>query len=50
MREGTEGVLGAPYIGRAARFLGTIFRSGARPLAVLLGVRFVQVSQLRTLT
>lgn len=47
MREGTEGVLGAPYIGRAARFLGTIFRSGARPLAALLEVRFVRAPQLR---
>ena len=28
VREGLEGGLGAPYIGRAGRFLGTICRSG----------------------
>ena len=33
---------GAPYIGCAGRFLGL----KARPLAALLGVRLVQVSQL----
>lgn len=27
MREGSEGDAGAPYIGRAGRFLGAIFRS-----------------------
>lgn len=27
VREGSEGDAGAPYIGRAGRFLGAIFRS-----------------------
>lgn len=38
-----EGGLGAPYIGHAEQFLGL----EARPLAALLGVRFVQVPQLQ---
>lgn len=46
VREVPEGGAGAPYIGCAGRFLGL----EARPLAALLGVHFVQVSQLRTLT
>lgn len=42
VREVPEGGLGAPYIGCAGRFLGL----EARPLAALLGVRFVRVPQL----
>lgn len=45
VREVPEGGLGAPYIGCAGRFLGL----GTRPLAVLLDVRFVRISQLRAL-
>ena len=37
VREVPEGGLGAPYIERAGRFSGL----EARPLAALLGVRFV---------
>lgn len=43
VREVPEGDLRAPYIGWAGRFLGL----GTQPLAALLGVRFVQVHQLR---
>ena len=43
VREGSKDGLGAPYIGCAGRFLSL----GARPLAALLGVRFVQAPQLR---
>ena len=41
---GTRGGAGAAYIGCARRFLSL----GARPLAALLEVRFVQASQVRT--
>lgn len=43
VREGSGDGSGAPYIGCAGRFLGL----ETRPLAALLGVRFVQASQLR---
>lgn len=42
VREVPEGGLGAPYIGCAGWFLSL----EARPLAALLGVRFVQTPQL----
>jgi hypothetical protein len=44
VREVPGGGAGAPYIGCARRFLSL----GARPLAALLEVRFVQASQVRT--
>ena len=46
VREVPEGGMRAPYIGRTGWFLGL----EARPLAVLLGVRFVQASQVRAPT
>ena len=49
MREAPGGGLGAPYIGGVGRFwVWNLLCLEPRPLAALLGARFVQVPQLQT--